>query len=670
MIEGQGLRFVRTTLLGHMPGWSPSVDIVGPWRPVSLIEPGGLRVGALSLTADWSRDEGAVLHAALAIEGAGGEAPVLSCAGASAPMARAADGRFEARLAVRGARPWFPHTHGEQPLYAVTVATEAGGVDLGRTGFRRIELDRGADGRGFGLAINGVRVFARGAAWVAPDLVRMGGARADYAPTLALAREAGMNMVRIAGVGAYETRAFYDLAAELGILVWQDFMFANFDYPVADPAFAEAARREAEALLAELQGAPALAVLCGGSEVMQQAAMMGLPKIDWPLFDQILPEAAGRLRPDAPYVPNTPWDGPQPFAASEGVTHYYGVGAYERPLEDARRAEVRFAAECLAFANAPQPETLEAHLKAPAVHDPRWKARVPRDRAASWDFEDTRDHYLQRLYGVEPNRLRREDPALYLDLSRSVSAEVMAAVFAEWRRPASPCAGGLVWTLRDLDVGAGWGVIDATGEPKPAWYGLKRVLQPLFLGLTDEGVNGLVVHLVNEGPRPFEGELRLAAFAEAGRPLVDARRAISLAAGGAQSLSGFELLGRFFDLNYSYRFGPRPHAAVLAELVGEDGRRARAVHLLDPRAGLSGGGVEAALEPAAGGWRVTLTSDRLQRYVHIGDRLFRPADDGFVLLPGEAYGVDLIPRAGTPPEARPQGELLAPGGAVVGGYGG
>ena len=669
MMDAQGLRLVRTTVLGHMPGWSPSIDIVGPWRPVSLIRRGPLAVSDVRLAADWDPESGARLRLALSVEGAGDDPPVLSCAGARMPMSPRQGGGFEAALPCPEAQPWSPHTHGDQPLYDVRVETAAGEIGLGRTGFRRIEADRGADGRGFGLRVNGRPVFARGACWIAPDLVRLGGAREDYEPALRLAREAGMNMVRIAGVGVYEARPFFDLADELGILVWQDFMFANFDYPVADPGFAAAAEREARSLLSGLQGAPSLAVLCGGSEVMQQAAMMGLPALDWPLFESVLAGAAEALRPDVPYVPNTPFGGPQPFAADQGVTHYYGVGAYERPLEDARRTEVRFAAECLAFANVPQPETLGAHLRAPAVHDPRWKARIPRDRGASWDFEDTRDHYLHRLLGADPARLRRENPALYLDLSRLVTGEVMAATFAEWRRPASPCAGALVWTLRDLEVGAGWGLIDAAGEPKPCWYALKRALQPLAVTLTDEGVNGMAVHLLNETARPFEGELRLAAVAETGPPVVEASRAVVLPPGSGQTLSGFDLLGRFFDLNYAYRFGPRPHLAVEALLCADGEPVARAIHLLDPGAGLGGGEVEAELQEGESGWRLALKAARLQRFVHISDPRFRPLDDGFALTPGQVHLVGLVARGPEPDHQRPAGELLGAGGVVLGAYG-
>lgn len=664
MIENQGLRLVRTTPLGHMTGWRPQIETVGPWRPVRLIEDGAVRVEDLRLASDW--DGAGRLDLTATIHGLPAGAR-LECAGASAPLDALGGDRWRASLSAPGAEAWFPHTHGTPRLYEARIVAGETVIALGRTGFRRIEVDRGPDGRGFALKLNGEPVFCRGAAWVAPDAAGLGGERADYEPTLRLMAEAGMNMVRVSGVGVYESAAFFEVCDELGILVWQDFMFANFDYPAADPAFVEAVRAEAESFLGAVQGSPSLAVLCGGSEVMQQAAMMGLaPDLAWPLFDEVLAGVAAERAPGVPYVPNSPSGGALPFVADQGVTHYYGVGAYERPLEDARRANVRFAAECLAFANVPQPETLARALAVPAVHDPRWKARVPRDRGASWDFGDVRDHYLKRLYGRDPYELRRGDPDLYLDLSRMVSGEAMAAVFSEWRRGQSPCAGGLVWLAKDAEAGAGWGIIDALGEPKPCWHALKRVLQPRQVLLTDEGVNGLSVHVLNEAGEPLAAELRLAVFGREPGPLIDVRRPVELGPRASLELSGFDLVGRFYDLTYAYRFGPRAHEAVVAQLVVEGEVVSQAVHRLGaPEAGE--GAVAAELMEDAGGWALALTAERLQPYVHIADAGFRPADDGFVLLPGERRLVRLSGREQA--AGRPEGEVLALGGRVLAGYG-
>src|SRR5438270_827884 len=125
-------------------------------------------------------------------------------------------------------------------------------------------------------------------------------------------------------------------------------------------------------------------------------------------------------------------------------------------------------------------------------------------------------------------RLRYGDHERYLALSRVVTGEVMAQVFGEWRTRRSTSGGGLVWFLRDLWPSAGWGVVDAAGAPKAAWFYLKRALQPIALHLSDEGGNGLSLHLVNERPEPLTGELELTLFHAGEVKVGSARRAVTL----------------------------------------------------------------------------------------------------------------------------------------------
>ena len=137
---------------------------------------------------------------------------------------------------------------------------------------------------------------------------------------------------------------------------------------------------------------------------------------------------------------------------------------------------------------------------------------MPRDAGAGWDFEDVRDHYVERLFGVAPAELRARDPERYLALGRVATGEAMLRTFAEWRRPGSSCRGGLVWFARDLWPGAGWGVIDSTGRPKAAYWYLKRALAPVALLTADEGLNGLWFHAVNDTIEPIEADLRIARY--------------------------------------------------------------------------------------------------------------------------------------------------------------
>ncbi|MCU1277867.1 MAG: beta-mannosidase, partial [bacterium] len=397
---------------------------------------------------------------------------------------------------------------------------------------------------------------------------------------LTQAQRAGMNMVRVGGTMVYESDDFHELCDELGVLVWQDFMFANMDYPEDDAAFVAGVVDEARQLLQRLQARPSLAVLCGNSEGEQQAAMWGAARERWSarLFHEVLPALAREHCPDVPYWPSSAHGGDFPHQANAGTTSYYGVGAYLRPLGDARRAEVRFASECLAFANVPEPLALPGGPSV-RVHHAAWKARTPRDLGAGWDFDDVRDHYLRELFGVDPMRLRYADHERYLALGRVVTGEVMAQVFGEWRSRRSTCRGGLVWFLRDLWPGAGWGVVDASGAPKAAWFYLRRALQPIALHISDEGNNGLSLHLVNDRPEPLGGELELTLFKAGEIQVASARRAVTLAPRQTIELGAASFFDGFLDLSYAYRFGPPSHDLVVATLRAASGEaQARAFH--------------------------------------------------------------------------------------------
>ncbi|MEJ8476536.1 beta-mannosidase [Roseibium algae] len=647
LATSQGLRLIRTTLLGHMPGWCPEIHAVGPWRPISLLKRGELRAGGLRMSADLGAEDTGVLTVDLEIDG-NTESVVLRCDGLETLMVQKDYGRFHGALTIPNVTPWMPHTHGEPHLYGVSVLVDGQAFDLGCTGFRSIEVDRGPDGKGFGLVVNGKPVFCRGAVWTSADLLNLSGSEATYRPLLELARDAGMNMLRIGGTMTYETRAFFEFCDQLGILVWQDFQFANYDYPVKDEAFVATVREEAREQLGKVQGCPSLAVLCGGSEIYQQGAMMGLPENRWkgPLCEEILSAESSAARPDVPYVANSPCEGALPFSPNAGIAHYYGVGAYQRPLEDARRADVRFAAECLAFSNVPEGSLLETHLPVKPGHDPRWKSRVPRDRGAGWDFEDVRDHYLKALYKINPQDLRYSDPDRYLDLSRVVTGEVMEATFAEWRRAGSSCNGALVWTYQDLEPGAGWGILDSSGMPKPAYYALKRAFRPVNVTMTDEGTNGLCVHVINEAAAPRNLLLTLACLRDGTTPVVSGRRELNLMPLSNQQIAATDLFGAFFDTTYAYRFGPPAHDVTVARLIDSETEEilAEAFHFpqghQEIRQLLA---LETKLHQEAhtGNWYLTLTAQRFARSVHLDIPGWQASDNWFHLAPGAEKVVQL-----------------------------
>ncbi|OCJ03216.1 beta-mannosidase [Rhizobium sp. AC44/96] len=667
MITPQGLKNVRTTLLGRMPGWCPEIHAVGPWRPITLVRRDVVSIDNVSVRAVLEGDGTGRLSVSLHADV---DNPDLSlrCGGIEQPFEKVGDKHYSAILRLKDVETWWPHTHGSPALYDFSVVVDGVEHPVGKTGFRSIEVEPGPDGDDFALRVNGEPVFCRGAVWTTADIVRLPGDRADYEPFLRLAAEAGMNMIRIGGTMAYETPDFFRLCDELGLLVWQDFMFANFDYPKSDKAFTAHVHAEVEEFLHGVQCSPSLAVVCGGSEIYQQAAMLGLPKEFWtnPITEEIIPAIASRMRPDVPYVVNSPSGGSMPFSPDAGVTHYYGVGAYMRPLADARRANVRFAAESLAFAHVPQQKTLERHLDLPPVHSPLWKMRVPRDRGASWDFEDVRDFYLAELYDLDPARLRREDVGRYLDLSRAVTGEVIEETFAEWRRKGSPCNGALVWTLQDLLPGPGWGVIDSTGEPKPAWYAMRRAFRPVQVLLTDEGTNGLDVHVINETADVLQLDLEIVCLRQGRQHVVSGGRILTLAPRSQQKFASTDLFGAFFDTTYAFRFGPPSHDVVVARLRLPDGGavvadafyfplgRSKALHEAE---------IQISVTRSEDGWVADIGADSFVQSVHVNANGYRTSDDWFHLAPGGAKRVRLLPLSGTNIDDLPSGEVLGLGGS-------
>ena len=662
LIRDPEIRNVRQTLLGQMPGWCPEIDVVGPYRPVVIERAPPPRV---RLMARWS-EAGAALE--LRVDGVVGEGGRVVVGGRSLPLRAAADGWVAAGV-LEGLSPWWPHTHGEPALYPVAIEVGARRIELTPVGFRNVCVDRGPDGGDVRLIWNGRRVFCRGVVWTPPDLMSLGHPDATEAALTELRRQ-GANMVRLPGTGTYETAAFHACCDRLGLMVWQDFMFASLDYP-ADAAFRAHVAAEADELVERLGGSPSLAVLCGGSEVAQQAAMLGLPMEMWssPLFDEVLASAAARAEvPYLPHSPGSPTRAELPFSADRGVSHYYGVGAYLRPLDDGGVARVRFASECLALAHVPDAQSLDVMFPGLSLADPAWTAGVPRDGGASWDFADVRDHYLERLAGVDPRALRTSDPRRYLDLSRAVSCAVVSAVYDVWRDPEHGCGGGLVWFNRDVRPGAGWGVVDHAGARKPVWHALSQAWAATALLIADRGLDGLRLCVLNETAAPLAARLTLTCLRDGRQPVIGGSREVEVAAWGAVHVDSRTLFGRFFDVTYAYRFGPPAHDVTVAELTDGSGvLLASAVHLpggpgLQP---VTDVGLRAVAVPQGDGWALTVTAERFAQYVHVRHEGVRADAGWFALWPGRARTIQLRRTAGA---FDPHGEVAATNARVCAAY--
>jgi beta-mannosidase len=661
LVAHQNLRFVRTTLLGRLRGWAVTPAPVGPYRPVRLLAARIPRLVRRRVFTSFDGGAGVVRIDAVvrgARSAASATLAVGDAAGALDVEEKDGDLVLTGVLTVVGVERWWPHTHGGQPLYDASIEIDGEVIDLGRIGFRTVEVDR--SNGDFSLAVNGVPIFCRGAVWMPLDPVGLAQSAAEARAALELAKDANLNLIRLPGTGVYQDESFWDACDEIGMLVWQECMLA-FSDPPEEPSFVSELEHEVVEQFELISGRPSLALVCGSQETEEQAAMTSLPRARWvfPVLDKVIPDLVDQLLPGVPYATSNPTGGTVPYQMNSGLSQYFGIGGYLRPVEDARRAEVRFAAECLAFATPPERRTVDeecggSHL---AGHDPGWKMAVHHDAGRSWDLEDMQSFYVGKLYGVDPFALRYRDAERALDLARATVATLFEIVMSEWRRPGSTCSGAIVLALRDLRPGAGWGVVDSSGRPKAPWYALKRVLAPVGLLLTDEGLNGLDLHVVNDTASELSGTVRVDLFVRGELLVESAEQRVVVAGRSATTIEVTGMFDGFRDLSGAYAFTPPAHDVVAASFVTDAGPDVPVV-VHRPGGGIRPVESDLGLEVQAsrtdeGGWALEIATKRFAEWVVVDVPGYRADDSWFHLPPGARRVLELHPEfpqaAQTPP---------------------
>ncbi|MDH6242415.1 hypothetical protein [Mycobacterium sp. OTB74] len=645
LVSAAGMRWARTTLLGRAPIYGNLPAPVGFWRPIVatpraltadfriIADPvtGAVEINGVMRTLAEVRVDISV-HDPAGVEIAAG-----SCL--------TSGGAFNFTVRVSDPQLWWPHGYGPQDLYGVTIRVGEHVIGDRRIGFRSVS--EVSDDGGFGLRINGVPVFCRGVTWSPPDPVRLGVDAATMRAHLEAFAEAGANIVRVVGGLVYEQTEFWEQCAELGLMVWQDAMQATFD---PSTEVSELIVREIAELLDSVSGNPALTVVSGGSETLQRPEMLGIEQGEFamPVIDALLPQTVA-ARSDVPYVRASPAPpaGARDFAIrpDTGNAHWFGVGGYMRSVSDVRSAGVRFAAECLAFANPPSPAAVEKYFGSAAVagHHPDWKAEIPRDRGASWDFEDVRDFYVRDVFGEDPLAVRRVDPERYLELGRLAIAEAMLRCFAFWRNAKSGCSGAIVLAGKDLRPGAGWGLMDVDGDAKVAMKALRRVWAPVSVILTDAGHSGIRIDLHNDTPETLAGELMLAGTNFLGQGAVEAKRGVTVPARSSVTYFDSDISGIFRDLSHAFKFG-QPTADAIEAVVQFDGIpwTIRDALIVNPRPAQANSGICATASPSDdSNWELEISSKVALRYVSIDSPGWTPSDNYFHLPAALPYRVRL-----------------------------
>jgi beta-mannosidase len=624
LVGSPGLRWARTTLIGRAPVYGNLPAPVGIWRPITVV-PAHVRTDAVV------RVEGNVVRVVgtsraravdLALTDPGGRRIATESIGP-------AGGTFRFDITVESPLLWWPNGYGPQHLYRLRIVADGVEVADRPVGFRSLSFSD----EGFQIKVNDTAIFCRGVTWCPPDPIRAFADPAQIRYQVRTFAAAGATMVRVVGGLLFEQAEFWHACAESGLLVWQDAMLATFDPPAEQ---SDLIARELISVLQRVSGNPALAVVSGGSETLQQPEMLGLSRDESVLevLESVLCAAVAE-HSDAHYVRASPSAPPGSadlaIRPDTGVAHWFGVGGYLRPISDVRSAGIRFAAESLAFSNPPVPEYIERHFGSAAVagHHPDWKAGVPRDRGSSWDFEDIRDFYAHEVFGEGLLAVRRTDPERYLQLGRLAAATAMHECFAYWRRADSGCGGALVLSGRDMVAGAGWGLLDSDGGAKPALAVVARAWAPVAVLLTDEGLAGVRIDVHNDTDAQLRGELTLTATNSSG-VTVDVTRPVVVPPAASITFVDAELSGRFRDVSHAYRFGPPTADAIQAVVAFDNGLTVHDVLIVNAAGGQLPSSLSVIASRQSGDeWILELMSETALRYVDINVPGWQVSDNYF-----------------------------------------
>lgn len=513
-----GFRHLRKAHCMFGWDWGPRLPDAGIWRPIFLRTWDTVRLeNALMLQAHHDGVVDVTIRPEIAGESAW-SAEITAPDGEVLTLPETT--ATEQVITIEHPQLWWPNGLGKQPLYRVTVRLATGDTRTWRIGLRTMTVSREKDewGEEFCHVVNGMKVFAMGADYIPEDNIL---ARVTPERTRRLLEDckaANFNAIRVWGGGYYPDDAFYDICDELGLLVWQDLMYACAFYDLT-PDFERSIRVETQQNIARLRHHASLALICGNNEMEMFMAGANSALINhrtWEfvptyphhitdyvkMFEYILPAIVKETAPQTYWWPASPSSGGNfdaPNDENRGDNHYWDVWHGEKPFTEYRKFFFRYASE-FGFQSFPCLKSVE-QFTLPDDRNifSRVMERHQRNQAANGKILS----YLSQTFRY-PNSF---DDLLYA--SQLMQAEAIRYGVEHWRRNRGRCMGAIIWQLNDIWPVASWASIDYYGRWKALHYAAKRFFAPVMISAEEEGELSQNPKINEYHPAPLEKSFRL-----------------------------------------------------------------------------------------------------------------------------------------------------------------
>lgn len=516
-LPGGSRVFTRKAGFHYGWDWGPKITPAGIWRPVELQSWDACKLTDVHISQDNIKDSIANLMVGIEIESSCEKTISITTWDKTWKDFKLKKGinRLNMLVNIPNPKRWWPRGHGEQHMYdiSVSIADENRLIDTRteKVGIRTIHVahkESTAANDGFYFKVNGKPIFMKGANYIPQDNLQNRVTDQDYRDLLQDAADANMNMLRVWGGGIYEEDIFYDLCDSLGILLWQDFMFACAMYP-SDSLFLENVKEEAIQNVKRLRNHPSIALWCGNNEnsegwhrwgwqdvyteEQKEAIWNGYQRV----FNDILPKAVGDEHWRFYWESSPKFGRGDARHQSEGDAHYWGVWHDAEPFENFEKKVPRFMSE-FGFQSFPVMSTIAQFADSSQWHldSEVMKSHQKHPRGNSLILE-----YMQREYPV-PSEFDK-----FVYASQILQAEGMRIGLEAHRRGQPYCMGTLYWQLNDCWPVASWSGRDYYGNWKALHYVAQDVFAPVALSVAKAEDGSLSIWAMSELNKPLADTL-------------------------------------------------------------------------------------------------------------------------------------------------------------------
>lgn len=557
---------------------------------------------------------------------------------------------IDMQLIVHKPELWWPHGLGEQTLHSLRVELD-GQLWESEIGIRQSRIVRKPDaqgpGSGFAIEVNARVLFMRGANWIPADALPERGTPEVVRELLSSAVDANMNMLRVWGGGQYEADWFYALCDELGILVWQDFMFSCNHYPATDPEWIASVRTEATQQVRRLSRFASVVLWCGDNELVGALQWWDVTLnnrdrylANYVRLNTALEEIVAREVPQTSWWPSSPSQGLLDYADGwksdvAGDMHFWDVWHEAKPFSAYQEIRPRFCSEFgfQSFSSMPMVKTFaeesdrNVSSKVMGVHQRNvgGNARIVETLVRYFKFPDS---FERTVF-----------------LSQCQQAMAIRTGVEYWRSLKPHCMGTLYWQLNDTWPVASWSSLEYGGAWKLLHYAARRFYRDVMMMIVpvDRGALGddspLCLRAVNDQPATVDLAYQLEAVDMSGSVQKRWSGSCVVTQDSAIDVMTLELGDIPVSCFLSFHWGRNVGDAITDSIAGEGeywSQPYKDFNLPVPA-------INVSVEPGSDGSVIVLETDKPAFFVTIelgGRRVW--SDNGFTLLPNKPRKLYLL----------------------------